>query len=446
MVIMLEKQKSLRKTNKVTKSNDLIQSTHRLTLQENRIISTLISMVEPTDEHFKIYKFSVKEFQDMIGVKGNMHDYLKRIVTGLQEKTLEIPTGESTLVVNWLASAEYFDDGFIELEISNKLKPYLLGLKERFTSYHLQYIIKLNSFYSMRLYELLKQYQFIKYNNKRVELDTLRNWLGFIDKDREKYIQYGHFNAKVLKVAEKEINEKTDITFSYTEIKEGRKVVAIEFKIQSKVASSIETGNKGLPNPENEKDLKTKLLSLGVSNLQIKKILYEIPEEQIIRNIAYVISKKEIGEIKKLGGFTYKAIIEDYASSEVNMNKGKEKKPIRKEIIPDSILKGDEEDRVKANGSLEERQNLFLAKKGSQEEFEKTLLKLYDIKIRLAKSLLEIEEKEELGKQQLREAFEQDIHERLSLLLPLINVEDFKDSMLREIYNEVLIKKFEPIT
>jgi hypothetical protein len=445
MVIMLEKQKSLRKTNKVTKSNDLIQSTHRLTLQENRIISTLISMVEPTDEHFKIYKFSVKEFQDMIGVKGNMHDYLKRIVTGLQEKTLEIPTGESTLVVNWLASAEYFDDGFIELEISNKLKPYLLGLKERFTSYHLQYIIKLNSFYSMRLYELLKQYQFIKYNTKRVELDTLRNWLGFIDKDREKYIQYGHFNAKVLKVAEKEINEKTDITFSYTEIKEGRKVVAIEFKIQSKAALSIEAGNKGLPNPENEKDLRNKLLSLGVSNLQIKKILYEIPEEQILRNIAYVMSKKEAGEIKKEGGFTYKAIIEDYASSEQNRNSEKGKKPIRKEIVPDSILIGDEEERIKTKGSLEERQQLYLAKMGSQKEYEKTLLKLFDLKIRLAKSLLDIEEKEELGKQQLRDSFEQEIKERLSLQLPLLKVEDFKDSMLRKLYSEVLADILEPI-
>jgi plasmid replication initiation protein len=444
-VIRLQKEKSIKKTNKVTKSNDLIQSTHRLTLQENRIISTLISMIEPTDKHFQIYKFSVKDFQDMIGVKGNMHAYIKRIVTGLQEKTLAIPTGDSTLVVNWLASAEYFDnDGYIELEISNKLKPYLLGLKERFTSYHLQYILRLNSFYSMRLYELLKQYQFIKFNKKQTELDALRNWLGFIDEYKEKYIQYGHFNAKVLKVAEKEINEKTDITFSYKEIKKGKKVVAIEFTIQNKGSHYIEPQDNGEAesNLKNEVDHKNALLTLGVSSLQIKRILNEIPLNQIERNIDLAIRKRVLGEIdKNIGGFTYKAIMDDYASNEEQAKK----KPIRQEKIPESIVKGDEEERIITNGTLAEKQQLYLANQGSQEEQEKRLLKMYDLKIRLAKSLLDIGEKEEQGKQQLREEFEKDINNRLTLQLPLLKEEDFKDLLLRQIYVEIFAEVLEPI-
>jgi len=191
--------KRLNQTYKVTKSNDLIESTYKLSLQENRIIATLISMIEPHDAHFQIYKFNVKEFAEMIGVKGKIYSYIKEIVTGLQEKTVEIPTENSTLVLNWLSSAEYFEkEGYIELEISSKLKPYLLELKQRFTSYQLRYILRLRSFYSARIYELLKQYEFVKHKTRTVDIQTLREWLGFINEYENKYSMYGHFKDRVL--------------------------------------------------------------------------------------------------------------------------------------------------------------------------------------------------------------------------------------------------------
>ncbi|WP_051239999.1 replication initiation protein [Pontibacillus halophilus] len=225
-------------TNKVTKSNELIESTYKLTLQEHRIISSLISLVQPSDQHFQLYRFKVKDFAEMIGVKGDMYTYIKKIVTDLQEKTVSIPTEKSTLVVNWLASAEYFDkEGEVELEISNKLKPYLLELKERFTTYHLQHILHLSSAHSVRIYELLKQYQYIRTKQREISLQTLREWLGFVDENAGKYKQYGHFKNKILKVAQKELSEHTDISFEFEEIKEGRKVVGIRFFIKSNKSS-----------------------------------------------------------------------------------------------------------------------------------------------------------------------------------------------------------------
>lgn len=236
------KENQLSVLNKVTKANDLIQATYQLTLQEHRIIATLISMIQPTDKHFQIYKFGVKEFANMVGVKGDMYTYIKKIVTDLQEKTLEIPTKNSTLVVNWLASAEYFDkEGYIELEISSKLKPYLLELRERFTSYQLQYVLRLSSNYSVRLYELLKQYQFTQHKTRIIELQVLREWLGLVDENQEKYSQYGHFKSKVLNVAKKNINEKTDIAFDFEEIKGGKKVTKIKFKLIDRTDKSKES-------------------------------------------------------------------------------------------------------------------------------------------------------------------------------------------------------------
>jgi len=52
------------------------------------------------------------------------------------------------------------------------LKPYILDIKERYTKYFYQSITGLNSMYSVRLYELLKQYEFRK--SKNFEIDEFR--------------------------------------------------------------------------------------------------------------------------------------------------------------------------------------------------------------------------------------------------------------------------------
>lgn len=414
-------------------------------------------MIEPSDEHFQIYKFSVKDFQDMVGVKGNMHTYIKRIVTGLQEKTVTIPTKNSTLVVNWLASAEYFDqEGYIELEISNKLKPYLLGLKERFTSYHLQYILKLNSFYSMRLYELLKQYQFIKNSQIRIDLDVLRDWLGLIEDDKEKYKQFGHFNAKVLKIAEAEINEKTDVFFSYQPIKQARKVVAIEFTIKRKedlVTPSQIIGHT-LPLsfndedgqgkfdllPEDTKEFHEPLLSLGVSKKQIEKILISFPPEQIQKNIDYVIKKRKDGSItKSLGGFTYKAITEDWAALEESVAAGlptnKQYSKTRTELIPDWFDEVREQDRIRKEGTLEEKRQLYWSQFKSQEDYETYLDKVVNLNERLSKPRL-------AG---IKNILLKDMERRKELEIDLIKPEEFIHNEFREMYKEALEHEKEPV-
>lgn len=51
------------------------------------------------------------------------------------------------------------------------------------------------------------------------------------DNEEEKYAQYGHFKARVLQTAQKELKQKTDIYFTFEEVKENKKVVAITFQI-----------------------------------------------------------------------------------------------------------------------------------------------------------------------------------------------------------------------
>ncbi|MBF0465628.1 MAG: replication initiation protein [Nitrospirae bacterium] len=213
--------------NLITKSNRLVEARYKLTVNEQKLILWLISKIEPDDEDFKIYTLKITEFMDMLGIehKGTYAE-VQEITYRLMEKVLQIKEPAGLLQIAWFSSAQYFDGkGYVELEFSPKLKPYLLGLKERFLSYRLQNVIQLKSSYSIRIYELLKQYE--KIGTRIFKISEFKKMLGL----GNEYPLYSHFKERVITVAQKELKVQTDISFEFREIKLARKVTEIEFLI-----------------------------------------------------------------------------------------------------------------------------------------------------------------------------------------------------------------------
>lgn len=215
----------------VAQSNDLIEARHNnpLTVREQKIILAMVSEIQPDDEDFKEYRISLKNFNEMLGLKGKTkYSEIKGIVKNLMGKTIEIPRkNKGWLLANWVSSAEYIDgEGVIELTFSPKLKPYLLQL-QAYTSYRLSNILALNSTYSIRLYELMKKWEFL--GSWECPLEDLRGKLGV---EEGKYPKYSNFKARVLSSAIEEVNEKTDFHISFEEVKKGRSVERIKFIIK----------------------------------------------------------------------------------------------------------------------------------------------------------------------------------------------------------------------
>lgn len=216
----------------VTQGNNLIEARQKkpLTAREQKIILTMVSLIEPTDEDFKDYIISVKEFHEMLGLEGREHyTQLKKIVEDLMSKVVEIPSGNGGWVMtHWVSRAEYIDgSGMIQLRFAPDLKPYLLQLKTAFTSYKLSNILSLKSSYAIRLYELMKKWQHL--GEWTCSIKNLREKLGV---EKDKYPRYANFNARVLKVAVTELNKKTDLNIELQEIKKGRSVEEIKFSIK----------------------------------------------------------------------------------------------------------------------------------------------------------------------------------------------------------------------
>ncbi|MED1790979.1 replication initiation protein [Brevibacillus laterosporus] len=209
----------------VTKSNRFIEANYKLGAQEQKVILLLASKIQPSDDDFKPYTFSIKEFAKLINVKGEyLYSDLRKITLNLLSKPFEIFINDTLIQTNWLMEASY-RDGTVSLKFNSFLKPYLLQLKREFTSYRLSNIVTLKSAYSIRLYELLKQYETI--GTRSFDLATIRKVLGVEDI----YPVYANFKNRVIIPAQKELAKKTDISFEFTEEKAGRKVNKLVFKI-----------------------------------------------------------------------------------------------------------------------------------------------------------------------------------------------------------------------
>lgn len=439
--------------NWVTKSNILIESTYKLSLQEQRILLIMASKVQPNDETLKTYRFRAKDFIEIVGNKKGtgFYSYLKEIVNGLQTKILTIKEKGRQRNYNWVITSIYEEnEGYITLQFHPSLKYLFLELKEKFTSYQLENVVRLNSVYSIRIYELLKQYERLR--KRELTLEELRHFLAI---EPTKYKQYGHFKSKVLAVAQKEINNKTDIHFEFVEIKTGRKVTSIEFIINSSPAlnDSSYTQEKKLELDQslskledNTNSLEDDLASLGVKPEKIQWLVSEFTKEHLERNIRYTQDRLIIGDVTHPHSYVVKAIQKDYAKLSHESKLLQSKKTAKKELVPDFMVAAREKQQTFNESTLKDKQELFLEEVGTQIEFEERLLQFQELKRMLILSSdepnqEEVKKAQEAGLQEVIRNIEEDLKKRQALELEPRLVKDFKNKELKKIYKEFLQSK-----
>lgn len=224
----------------VTKSNNLVEARYHFSIWETRVFTKLVSLIQPGDADFKKYKLYIKDLVQFFGVNDNdAYVKIKAVPDSLLKKVVTIPYtehGEERLLKTGLiaqATIPKKKEGYIELSFHPDLKPYLLQLKRTFLSYDIRNVLKISSVYSIRIYELLKQYENLGY--REFDLEELKVILGVSDK----YKLYGHFKSRIIIKAQKDLQQHTDISFSFTEVKKGRKVMGILFEIDANICPAI---------------------------------------------------------------------------------------------------------------------------------------------------------------------------------------------------------------
>lgn len=231
----------------VVKSNKVIQqSRYSLSLGEQKLLTHLIQRIKPDVKEFDFMEFTVSDYCRLMGytVSGKNYHDIKADLKALADKSFWLPNDDGKdVLVRWFDKLRTTEaKGTFEVKFDNDLKEHLLNLKGLFVKYNFYYVMTMKSQYSIRIYELLKSYA--NWGGIEITITELRERL-LVDKNGEveknKYKLYADFKRRVIEQAVVEINSLTDLIVSYSEVKKGRSVVALRFKIKAK--SDIENLN-----------------------------------------------------------------------------------------------------------------------------------------------------------------------------------------------------------
>ena len=130
--------------------------------------------------------------------------------------------------------ATYCEGGaYVEIMFSNDIIPLITRLETQYTEYEIKQIVDLQSSYALRLFELLMQWKSVGVTPV-IKLENLRSRLGVAE---DQYDTMSNFKKRVLDFAVKEINENTDVTVTYEQQKEGRRIIGFVFKFKIKKPS-----------------------------------------------------------------------------------------------------------------------------------------------------------------------------------------------------------------
>jgi plasmid replication initiation protein len=326
---------SITKPLMIRKSNALIEASYKLTVSEQRLLVLLASTISPADEDFKDYEITVSEFARMFELELNksLYDTLQNAALSLMKQQLSFNDDSLIKVIQWLSYIEYIKgSGVIKLSFDKRLKPHLLQLKERFTQYRLDNIVRLSGQYSARMYELLKAEAF-KAKNGRFErsfqIDELRAILGI---EENAYPIFNDLKLRVINPSINEISISSDLTVNEVKYgKTGRKITNVTFVVTARYFSEDETKVVKVvtthelkpitPKKETQENQETDcpvintLVAYQIKMSVAKKLKANYDTGRINNNIAYSLAKSQRGEIKSsFAGYLKSAIEVDYAA------------------------------------------------------------------------------------------------------------------------------------
>ena len=268
------------KSDLVVKTNQLNSAVQNLSLPELRIIQLAIVDARETgkglDTKTPLRIDAMRYAQAFDTTRQNAYILMKQSEETLFNRRFTYFDREKKPIKSrWLQDVRYLDDeGAIEVCFTRLVVECITrldGAEQFFTQYMLSQTANLSSVYSVRLYELLIQWK-TAVKTPVFELSLFRGQMGLND---DEYKDMSNFKKRVLDLAINEINEKTDLTVSYTQEKRGRTISGFKFTVRAKDVNNQRDPNTidaftGRTDTES-KNIPSWQLK-GLSDAQIKKI------------------------------------------------------------------------------------------------------------------------------------------------------------------------------
>jgi plasmid replication initiation protein len=217
------KEKRLNRTY-ISQSNSFINGIYDMNITQLRVF--LISLakhkhgIDVFGNEFEIH------LNDLNVDKGNASKQLKSVVDTLADIKFRKNTSQEYTVYGIFRKPSYKKkQGFIKVRLDDDIKEFVNIWTENFTISEVNTLLHIPTFYSYRIYMMLKQYQNFK-TYREISIDELRKVLGL--ENNKSYKLYGSIKQRILSVAQEHLKD-TDMAFTFKEIKTGKAVTSVIF-------------------------------------------------------------------------------------------------------------------------------------------------------------------------------------------------------------------------
>lgn len=353
------------------KSNFLISSVYRATLLENKVLALALTKVNLNEEGRPVATLKTREIKQVLHVTGNaMSTYLKDVATSLAGRTMFVESEDGSFqCMNLVGVVSYQSGtGTMEIKFEPEIKDYIFDLKANFTMLDIPMMLSFRSGWSYRLYELLSSKAYhskydkdtgnvfhIKYGVSELKLHLgtvqIKDDKGKINRDiqrelEKKEIDYDYivnelvheklksfdkwcdFKRRVLDVAVKEINEKSDLHVEYNLLRGGRggKIYGIDFEVtrQDMVVDEKKQEPVKVPSSEELDAMADQVLEIIEEKIKISeaKALLKAADYDLERiEQAYSLACRQ-EEIHNLMGWMTAALQHGYEDKPIHKVKG----------------------------------------------------------------------------------------------------------------------------
>lgn len=306
--------RQIRQDSMVAQHNDLIRARYDMSLLESRLFVCLLGRIDRKDKDFVLCRIPVSELYPDEKVGGKAYSQVREAVVRLASRVIHVETrdeqGRREIVSNPLmATCRYKEgSGYLIAQFNNFVKPYLLELQGNFTVAEIQTLLGFRSFYSYRLYWLLKSSAF-HHDTIKLDLAALKKTLNL----EQRYQNFADFKRFVLDIARHELSI-TDMAFEYKQQKEGRAVSSLLFYL---LRPAVITQDE-IKLPEGTQQTLTEI-GISLKSLNEIKVRYQqgqLSEEYLRFVIHYYQEAKKKGRIKSPAGAMYKALMTDQLKQE----------------------------------------------------------------------------------------------------------------------------------
>lgn len=259
----------------VRKSNDFISAKYKSSLLENQIMAIALTRIEvnAADKDSPLEaKLYPGELKKLVSDPTHIYRDLKKLSKSITGHTMFLEDGKGNFrAFSVVPNADYVDGVFI-IKFNDVLRDHVLGLEKNYTSLELSVMTDFKKNASFRLYEVLKKEVYripkgdysgsveVEYNIselrfiiglansddddvKKAVANGVADWdelYDRLDKKDKKYEEWRDFHRRILKPAQDELEEKSDIRFDFEGIREGRRCRRVHFTIYRNIPRNPE--------------------------------------------------------------------------------------------------------------------------------------------------------------------------------------------------------------